>query len=136
MSEKFKFLDHPSDLKIQAFGKDRTELFSNAALAMMTFLYPKQVEIKNHETKTEIRLQAKDSKALLVDFLSELLYLSDSNDVCYNQLHFKKLDETFLIATAYGRRVRAKEDIKAVTYHNLEIKKNPDGFEAMILFDL
>lgn len=133
---KFHFLDHPSDLKLQAFGKDLPELFANAALGMMTFLYPKNVNVTEHEVKEKIRLKAKDQKGLLVDWLSELLYLSDTKDVCYNKFNFEKLTDDELIATTYGRRVKAKEDIKAVTYHGLEVKKTESGFEAIILFDI
>ncbi len=133
---KFIFLDHPSDLKIQAFGQDLPELFANAALAMMTFLYPTNVEFKEFETKEETRLRAKDLKALLVDWLSELLYLSDTNNTCYNNFNFEKLTETELIAIAFGRRFKAKQDIKAVTYHGLEIEKTKEGFQAIILFDI
>ena len=133
---KFKFLDHPADLKVQVFGKDLPDLFTNAALGMMTFLYPKQVEIQERETKENIRIRANDVKALLVDWLSELLYFSDTKNVCYNDFYFEKLTENELVVTAYGRRVRAKEDIKAVTYHGLKVKQTEDGWEAVILFDI
>ena len=134
--EKFKFLDHPADLKIQVYGKNLEELFTNTALGMMTFLYPKKVAIINHETKKEIRIRANDLKALLVDWLSELLYLSDTNDVCYNDFDFEKLKEDELVAIAFGRRVKAKEDIKAVTYHGLEVKQTSKGWQAIVLFDI
>ena len=133
---KFIFLDHPSDLKIQVFGKNQKELLVNAALAMMTFLYPKNVDIVNHETYANIRLKSLDTKSLLVDWLSELLYLSDTKNVCYNDFCFDKLSDEEIIAVAYGRRVKTREEIKAVTYDGLEIKQVEDGFEAMILFDI
>lgn len=137
VKEKFKFLDHPADLKIQAFGQDLPELFNNAALAMMTFLYSeKAVKDKNSKAKEKIKLAAKDLKALLVDWLSELLYLSDSNDFCYNNFDFKKLTEQQLVATVYGKKARAIKDIKAVTYHDLEINQTKDGILATILFDI
>ncbi|HLC89818.1 MAG: hypothetical protein A3J62_03780 [Candidatus Buchananbacteria bacterium RIFCSPHIGHO2_02_FULL_38_8] len=134
--KKFEFLDHPADLKVKVFGQDLTEIFTNAALAMMTYLYPRQVEIKNHEIKKEIKLKARDTKALLVDWLSELLYLSDTADCCFNDFDFNKLDENELQATIFGRRVQAKEDIKAVTYHDLELKQVDKEWQARILFDI
>ncbi len=134
--KKFEFLDHPADLRIRAFGQNLEELFSNAALGMMTFLYPKKVDIKANETKENIKLKAKDLKALLVDWLSELLYLSDTKDCCYNEFNFDKLTEDELEATTYGRRVKAKEDIKAVTHHGLEVKQTNNGWEATIIFDI
>jgi len=134
--KNFRFLDHPADLKIQAFGQNQEELFINAALAMMTFLYPKQVEMKEHEAKEKIRLKSTDIKALLVDWLAELLELSNEKDVCYNDFHFDKLEEDELVAIAYGRRVKAKEDIKGVIDHNLKIEKTEQGWQAVILFDI
>ena len=133
---KFKFLDHPKNLKIQAFGKNQEELFSNVALGMMTFLYPRQIEIKDHETKEKIRIKAMGIEKLLVDWLSDLLHLSDIKDICYNDFHFDKLNEDEIIATAYGRRVKAKEDIKAIIKHNLEIKQAEQGFEVTVSFDI
>lgn len=133
---KFNFLDHPKNLKIQAFGKDEEELFSNMALGMMTFLYPKQIEIKDHETKEKIRLKADNLKDLLIDWLSSLLYSSDDKNICYNDFHFDKLTEEEVVATAYGRRVKAKEDIKSVIKHDLEIEQTEHGFEAIVSFDI
>ena len=94
------------------------------------------VRIFEHETKEKVQLKSSDQKALLVDWLSELLYLSDTKDVCYNKFDFEELTDEKLVAIAYGRRVKAKEDIKAVTYHGLEIKKTEEGWQAVILFDI
>ena len=134
--KKIIFLDHPADLKIKVFGTDLADLFINAAYGMMSYLYPKQAKIKDHEAKEKIRLKAGDIEDLLVDWLSELLYLSDTRDLCFNDFHFDKINENELEAVAFGRRVRAKEDIKAVTDHGLEIKQGELGWEAIILFDI
>lgn len=134
--KKFIFLDHPVNLKIQAFGKDLEELFSNSALGMMTFLYPKNIAFKEHEVKAKIKLKASNSKELLGDWLSEILYLSDSRDCCYDDFDIDKLDEDELVADIFGRRVKAKEDIKTVRSRDLEIEQTEDGWQATILFDI
>lgn len=131
----FKFLDHPSKLKIQAFGKNLEELFTNAAMGMMTYLYPKNVDIIDHETKAIIRLKARDEKELLIDLLSELLELSDQKDVCYNDFHFEKFNEEELTVTAWGRRVKAKQDIKKVL-PDVTLKEEGIGYSALINFDI
>ena len=133
---KFKFLDHPADLRIQADGKTIEDIFTNMASGMMSFLYPKNFGIKEHETKKKINIHSKNKKTLLIDWLSELLILSDTKDVCYNDYVIDILTETQIKATIYGRRVHAKEDIKAVTHHDLEFTNTDYGYRAIVVFDI
>jgi len=134
--EKFVFRDHPTDLKVQAFGQNEAELFANAALGMMTFLYPKRVYLQNRERREQIVLRAEDIRGLLIDWLSELLNLSDANDTCYNIYDIKKINNKEISATVYGRRFRSKENIKAVTYHELMIEQIGGRWKATVRFDL
>ncbi len=53
-------------------------------------------------------------------------------------LKFKKFSDNELEAEIFGQKVeRFGEDIKAVTYHDLEIHQNTEGeWEATVLFDI
>jgi len=132
----YRFLEHPGDLKLQVFAQDFTGLFQNAAQAMMFYLFGKNRIGQRVKSKKIIIIKAKDNQSLLVDWLSELLYLADTYDICFFQYKFKKLSETELEAITFGFKAVAKKDIKAVTYHGLEIKKKNNGFRANILFDI
>ena len=142
---KYSVLKHTADYKIRAFGKDLPELFSNAAAAMTEFLY-KNAKLKTQpfdstqgrsaKDKRIIKIKSRDLKALLVDWLSELLYLSDANNLAYLKFNFKRLTETELAAEVFGFSAEPKDDIKAVTYHGLEIKEVKGGWEAVVLFDI
>ena len=138
--EKYKILPHPADIKIQAFGKTKEELFLNAIRGMKEVL---KVKSKKLKVKREINVKSIDLNALLVDFLSEVLYLSQVNKEIYNDVKFKKLGpstssgQTILEAELFGNKVESfGEDIKGVTYHGLGIKKKDDLFEVTILFDI
>lgn len=134
--KKFETLEHKADLKIRAFGKEKSELFSNALLGMSESMRP---EIKGEEkTKHEIKIKSLDLPTLLVDFLSEVLYLSQINKEVYFDIKFKKLTNTELEGKTIGQKVeRFGEDIKAVTYHDLDIHQIENGrWEATILFDI
>lgn len=133
---RFKFLEHPEDIQFQAFGQDQKELFINSALALMTYLYPKYVDFKEHEAKTHINLKAEDSKSLLVDWLEKLIELTDEGDICYNEFHFKKINNREIEATIYGRRIRQRQHVKQVKYHNSKLEEKLGGFEAYISFDI
>jgi len=134
--KKFEILEHKADLKIRAFGKTKEELFLNILLGMASGLCSK---IKDKKSKIKkIKIKSLDLEALLVDFLSEALYLSQVNKEIYNDIKFKKFTDSELEGELIGQKVeRFGEDIKAVTYHGLEICQKKDGiWEATILFDI
>ncbi len=133
---KFEILEHRADLKIRAFGKTKEELFLNMLLGMAESQRPK---IKGEEKiKRPIKIKSLDLSALLVDFLSEALYLSQVNKEAYLNLIFKKFSSHELEGELIGQKVeRFSEDIKAVTYHNLELKRIKNGiWEGTVLFDM
>lgn len=71
------------------------------------------------------------------DFLSEALYLSQVNKEAYFEVNFQNLSDKFLDAKIKGREVlRFGEDIKAVTYHDLEVKKIESNWRTIVLFDI
>ena len=137
MSKKYEILEHTADLKIRALGKTKEELFLNALFAMQDNLKP---EIKKPREKTarEIKIKSLDSPALLVDFLSEVLYLIQVNKEIYSNIKFKKFSNVEIEAEFFGKKVeRFGEDIKAVTYHSLDVHQKKDGtWEATVLFDI
>ena len=134
---KYEVLEHKADLKIKVFAKDKKELFSNALLGMSESM---KAEVKKPEEKIKRRIKIKsgDLATLLVDFLSEALYLSQTNKEAYFSVEFKKITDTEIEGQLIGQRVeRFGEDIKAVTYHNLEVKETKDkNWEGTILFDI
>ena len=135
--KKYEILPHTADLKIRAFGRTKEELFSNALLGMSDALRPKIKDQKIIKAK-DVKVKSPDLGALLVDFLSEVLYLTQVNKEVYIEVKFKEFSDTELKAELFGRKVeRFGEDIKAITYHNLDIHQGKDGtWEATVLFDV
>ena len=134
--KKYEILEHKADLMIRAFGRTKEELFLNMLLGMDAGL---RSELQTQKTKIrKIKIKSPDSAALLVDFLSEALYLTQINKEIYDNVKFVKFTDTEIEAELSGQEVeRFGEDIKAVTYHGLEIKKTEGGkWEATVLFDI
>lgn len=133
---KFKILPHAADLKIKAFGETREELFLNMLSGMQEGMRPEIKSDKKIERK--VKIKSLDLPALLVDFLSEALYLSQVNKEVYNNIKFNKFSDFEIKGQLFGQKVeRFGEDIKAVTHHNLEIKQREDRiWEATVLFDI
>ena len=137
MMKRYEILEHTADLKIKDRGSSKKELFLNALLGMEEGLRPKTKETKE-EIKREIKIKSIDLLALLVDFLNEALYLIQVNKEIYNSINFRKLTDSELAGELIGQKVeRFGEDIKAVTYHDLDIYQKEDGtWEAVVLFDI
>jgi SHS2 domain-containing protein len=134
--KKYEILEHKADLEIRAFGKTKEEFFLNTLLAMAE---SQKAEIKEkEEVKRKIRIESVDLEALLVDFLNEVLYLSQVNQEIYRKVKFKKFTDVELEGELTGFKVeRFGEDIKAVTHHNLDIHQKEDGtWEGKVLFDI
>lgn len=135
-SSKFKILSHTADLKIKAFGKTKKALFLNMLKGMANAL---QAKIKNQRPRTKkIKIKSLNLEILLVDFLNEVLYLTQVNEEIYNDVRFKKFTTSEIEGEIIGQKVeRFGEDIKAATYHGLSIRQRKDGlWEAIVLFDI
>ncbi len=147
---KYEILEHKADLKIKVFGKTKEELFKNALLAMAE---SQKGENFSEKVTRKIEIQSIDLISLLVDFLSEALYLSQVEGEIYNNVKFKKFSDpstnsgqapsagsgqTEIEGELIGQKVeRFGEDIKAVTYHNLNIIERGNRiWEATVLFDI
>jgi len=147
MKKDFEILPHTADIKIKVYGKTLEELFCNAVIGMFQAIVPKipgcitkhgRVVCDNFPERRTIHIETVDIEALLVDFLSEALYLSDVNDEAYLWVEISDLSHTKIDATLYGKKVDGFEvvEIKAVTYHEMEVK-NVDGvWQTNIVFDI
>ncbi|KPJ71684.1 hypothetical protein AMJ50_00925 [Parcubacteria bacterium DG_74_3] len=134
--KKYEILEHTADLKMRAFGRTKEELFLNMLLGMTNSL---RAEIKKQKSKIKkIKIKSLNLSNLLVDFLSEALYLTQINREIYNKIKFKKFTDIKLEVELIGQKVeRFSEDIKAVTYHDLDVRQRKDGtWEATVLFDI
>jgi len=133
--KKYEILEHKADLKIRTFGKQKEEMFLNMLLAMTES--QKAITLPEKVTR-EIKVNSSDLPSLLVGFLSEALYLSQVNREVYHNVKFKTFSDTEIKGEISGQKVeRFGEDIKAVTWHSLDVHQKEDGiWEATVLFDV
>ena len=141
----FEIIDHTADIGIAAYGRDIKEAFANSAYAMFSLMA--RIDAIEEKVSYDIEVTAPDQESLLVAWLNELLYLSDVNHVIFKRFNITNLSESQLRAQAYGEKAdpsrhELKTQIKAATYHMLEIKKpsvSPDksrnSFMVQVIFD-
>jgi SHS2 domain-containing protein len=135
---EYEIFDHTADVGIKAWGSDLSEAFENAAKGMFSIITDgsKIRSVKEYD----ISLKARDIEQLLVDWLSELLYLNGAKGMVFGDFDVE-VDEgkIELNAKVGGEKYDRKKhgygaEIKAVTYHLLEVKKKP--CMVGVLFDI
>ena len=132
----FEEVEHTADKALRIFGTNLTELLLSAAEGMTHLMAADISEIPTDIEKS-IELEAIDAESLLVEWLSELAYLAESEMLVFKKFEILKATATHLQAKIFGGKTSMlQKHIKAVTYHNLKIIKTSEGLEATIVFDV
>jgi SHS2 domain-containing protein len=128
---------HTADLEIRVWGEDLESLFSVAAEGMFHLSGIEDYEEGFSSVKEEISLTAMDYEGLLILFLEELLYRL-TEDFMYFKVDKMTISDNFsLKAKLRGTQIKSyQRDIKAVTYHRLNIQKKESGYTVNIVFDI
>ena len=135
----YEIIDHTADLGISVRGKDINNMFENAGLALFdVILNAEKIEEKK---SYDISLDSNTIEDLMVNWLSELIYVFESEELVFKRFNIiiNEKNKLHLSAVCYGEvfnkiKHGSKIDVKAITYHNLNIDKEKN--EARILFDV
>ena len=143
MSWEFNFIDHTADIAVEVKGNTIEELFIASAYAWQESVIEKN-EIKISDKK-EINVSELSYEELLVRFLDELNFLFLTSkwimlEVNKIEIHSEN-DNLKLKAILRGenyndKKHQLKVEIKAVTFHQMEIKKINNVFTTRIIFDI
>jgi len=140
---KFEFLEHTADVLVAAYGQSMGEAFENAALAMFEVMTDTgKVDVVREDV---VEVEAEDEFALLYSWLEALLVKFEVNGMLYSRFKVSSLVEGGvgfrLRAVVRGEKFDAGKHVqrvavKAVTYHRMEIIKEPDRVTLEFLLDI
>lgn len=137
----YEEVTHTADWALRVRGANLGELFLNAAQGMYALLAPEPgpdaPALGADIASRRVMLTAPDAESLLVAWLNELLYLTESEALVFDRFRLTALSERYLEAVVEGVPARAlKKQIKAATFHDLRIQVGEDGFQTTIVFDV
>jgi len=135
---KVMFRPHIADIRMNVAADTVEEIFKGAIAGMSELMKKKFCNQKHsREIKNEMIIHSADITSLLIDFLNEVLSLSHINKAIYCTADIIKLTGTDLSATLKGYYANNwDEDIKAVTYHEAELRKINNKWNTQIIFDI
>jgi SHS2 domain-containing protein len=143
----FRELDHTADLRIEILGRDEPELFRNAVDSLYILLgLPVVSDQSEHQEVDELRILGQDPEESLVQLLGELLYRAtvERRQLTLDTLSVRRGGEgesvcEVILAGRWRKlldeEMTDKREIKAVTYHNVEIRRTRKGLSARLVMD-
>jgi SHS2 domain-containing protein len=135
----YRFLDHTADLRIEVTADSMEGLFVEAAAALFDITVGLgTIDVREFR---QVRASGDDVRELLVDWLRELLYRLSGEGMLFSRFEITDFSETGITARCGGEpfvkgRHEARREIKAVTYHGLEIVRRDEKFSVSVIFDI
>lgn len=139
----YKFIEHTADIAVEVEGKTIEELFTSSFYAWRDAVLELN-NIKNDHSK-KFLFNANSTEELLIEMLSELnyqLYTKKWIALSIKKLMIQKLNESYhLEVEVFGQSFNPdnhfiKEEIKAVTFHQMNIEERNGTYFTRIVFDI
>jgi SHS2 domain-containing protein len=135
----YEILPHTADLGFRVFGNSLPELFSNAGFSLFDLIA--DTRCLSADGTTFFSVEGNDWPDLMVIFLRELLYLWSGEEKLVCGIRVREISEYHLTAEidfAYydPDRHRIRQEIKAVTYHQIRVERRGDIFFSEIILDV
>jgi len=137
---RYEPLEHTAEAGIIARGATLAEAFANAAEGMYALML--ELDGVEEREQRELALEDENLEALLVDWLLELLFLTETEGLVFRRFAVDELSERRLRARAWGERFDPEHHrshnvmVKAVTHYLLEIGREDGGYRVQVLFDI
>jgi SHS2 domain-containing protein len=133
---RFEEVEHTADRALRIHGRDLEELFANAAAGLNSLMLAPASDDPDTVAK-RIELDAADAEDLLVSWLSELAFWAETESLIFSRYHFTELSPVRLRAVVTGGPVNAlQKHVKAVTFHDLAIRREREGLVVTVVFDV
>jgi SHS2 domain-containing protein len=133
----YEILEHTADIGVLARGESLADVFGCATRALAEIAgiwHPGSGE------KVAIEVESEDLGSLLVDWLSEVIYLEDRRAAAVSGIEMERVEPghasgTLTLVPLDSEPVEGVQ-IKAVTYHQLLVERDPSGWSARVFFDI
>jgi SHS2 domain-containing protein len=134
-----ELFEHTADLGLRARAPDLDTLFAEAAACLFSAVLENLGTVEPRDAVT-VELAGADREFLLFDWLRDLLLKFDADHLVFGRFEAKLRDDG-LTGTAWGEpfdpaRHLLAHEVKAITYHELKVVRDADGWLAEVIVDI
>lgn len=134
ISAGYREIEHTADWELEAWAPNMNALFEQAARGMYS-LAATMLDSGPRLTRS-LELPGSDPERMLVSFLNELLFVGEQDRIGFDTFVLEVSEQGLHAELAGAPLASQAKEIKAVTYHNLAIRKTGRGVEVRIVFDV
>jgi SHS2 domain-containing protein len=139
LTKRFEIFDHTADIGLIVYGENLRALFENAGEAFFRLIT--DVRRVRYRVEKRIDLGGESLDRLMVDWLSELLYFHDVENLLFRGFKVEAVGKDGLKAVVKGEPYQEgvhviKTVVKAVTYHRIEVRQEKGRWKAQVVLDL
>jgi SHS2 domain-containing protein len=133
-STGFREIAHTADWELEVWAPDYFTLLEQSSIGMYKLMGV--CLDKNITNQHSIKIPWSDQENTLVTFLSELVYICESEGLAFYKFEFSVSNNNLIIDLQGSPILSMEKEIKAVTYHNLKIETSLDELNVHIVFDV
>lgn len=132
----FELIHHTADVRLRVTAPTLDDLFRDAIRGMYAVMRGEARSAERVRQTIAVDDSA-DTTSLLVDFLNEVLQRAHVGSELFEDVAFTRFESTSLTAELEGTAdAEFEEDVKAVTYHEAEVRFVNGQWTTMLVFDL
>ena len=137
--KNFEVMEHTADIGVVAYGPDLKQAFANTALGLFSIIT--ELDRVRESLSRDLAVTSPDVESLLVEWLNELIYVFDVDNVLFRRFEITEIDSSYLRARCYGEQVdlsrhHLKTGVKAATYHLLKVERRDSEYRIQVIFDI
>jgi SHS2 domain-containing protein len=135
----YEIFEHTADFGIRARAGSLNDLFADAARGLFSLMVTNLDQVRTVED-VAFQLDGDDREELLHDWLAELLYTFSARRLVLAKFDVK-IDSNGISATAWGEpidpsRHEIEVEVKAITWHALNVEQTAEGWLAEVIVDV
>lgn len=135
MVASHRFGEHVGEVILEVDATSLPELFVEAGRALAELLTEEPAPATGEVRRCAIT--APDREALLIAWLNELIFLSETKHEIYGEFRVERWSDQELVVDVRGAPAATlRTPVKAATFHELRILETAEGFRARLVLDV
>jgi SHS2 domain-containing protein len=135
MEPSHRWIEHTAELQLELHAASEAGIFTEAARALRELL-DEGTPVDGEHAQRPVEAEATDRGALLAEWLAELVFLAETDGLMPDDVRNLVVGEDSVTAVVHGRLGEPRHLVKAVTYHDLELRRDPDGWRGNVVLDV
>jgi len=135
MDSTHRWIEHTAELQLEIHARSEAGVFLQAVHALRELLDDEEPAGGSRAERT-VEAEATDRGALLAEWLAELVFLAEADGLVPDDVRDLVVGEDTVTGVVVGRIDEPRHLIKAVTYHDLELRRDRDGWRGNVVLDV